>query len=134
MSSSSSTISQRAQQLANQFFREYQQMRTPQQLQADLEKWDSARGSIWDMPHEQQAQYADYVTTRMTEQDPEMVLAFARVSLAGMPTDCTIDSTNVCGIGNAARLMLALPEGSEERRAFKAMLDRGAAQWQCVCQ
>lgn len=122
----------RAQVLANHFFREYQEMSTPEKLEADMKKWQAGDFVVWTLPLAQQAEYADYVTTRMCQQDVDTVVAFARLFLAKMSGNEYLGN-NSCNIGNVARMIITLPEGSDEKRALADFLDRGRRDQQlCV--
>lgn len=92
------------------FFEEYQR-----QTLADLEiavrdtaRWDSAEGIILDMPIDEQAQYCDYVTTKICELDSEIVKSSGKSLLFQMKWLIEHKKKmGVCAVANFAKTIIS---------------------------
>lgn len=89
------------------FLTEYQQ--TPfNDLKEDLKRWESVEDTISNMRIEEQSEYADYVTRKICEMDPEIVTSSGE-SLAKQFA-WTLENSfqmTACSIANAAKTILS---------------------------
>lgn len=119
----SQSYRQLAQVMANKFFLEYKNM-PKSTIKNDLKRWRKIDGGIFELPLEEQASYADYVTNKMCDQDDEnIIIGFAinnGTSLKSMQ-----EWNGACSVGNAARLIQKLQEIGQDTLAsnISASLD-----------
>ena len=112
------------QEAQNDLFRRYQLESTVATMQAEVSRWDYADGTIADMPLEEQAVYADFVTRNMCDPNGEYrdlwpdYLADCLSSLKDVPPNSLSGS---CNIGNIALVISRMPDGAEKDEA-KALL------------
>jgi len=99
-------------QLTNKYFNEYKVSMTPSKMIGQIARWKMADTTIIRMPMKEQAEYADYVSTKMCKESSEIIDAFANYSLPGikhyLSSKLDIDS---CCIGNFACICIALSPG-----------------------
>lgn len=113
---------------ADQYFLEYQAMCLLDRefARTQVEAWEAVADTIVDMPIEEQAKYADYVTAKISKLPLEILLPFIRAQLNNDP-DGTFHVTELgsCAVGNIAKMILMLPDPSEREAAqirFRAQL------------
>jgi hypothetical protein len=114
------------QELANRYFAEYQQS-DMETMEADLIRWNSVESTIREMPLSEKALYADYVTTKMCTNHPEISLAYTREEVVPMLRTLNESGLGTCAIGNTAACLMLLPEN--ERAPYNDWL--GTSPW-CV--
>lgn len=116
-----------AQEAQNELFREYQRESTVETMRAELQKWDSADGVILQMPLEEQAEYADYVTRKMC--DPtgpyhHVWDEYVSETLAGLEGVAPHSLHQTTAIGNLALVIKSMPDGAEKEAAKQTLLTR----------
>ena len=103
------------QELANNYYAEYQ-TKSIDELEEDLQRWESANNTIRNMPLAERATYADYVTKKMCENHHEIALEYTRSDVIPMLNQINYSSGNTCGIANLAAHLMLLPE--DERAQY----------------
>ena len=89
------------------FFREYQEncAINPDAMRAELRRWEAIEPTILNLPLEQQAEYADYVTRKMCELDEEIVVAMARSIFHSLVEQ---NEFTACSVGNVAYIIIMM--------------------------
>lgn len=100
--------------LAQQYFQEYQR-RCAENPNAMLEEsafWTSGDGFVLDMSLEEQAEYADYVVTKICELGHEAAEQMAELSFENTSEniDAYANGQNICAVGNYAKIILTIED------------------------
>ncbi len=128
--------SNKAAQMADAFFKEYHMLcMNPAFSFAEHIRFQSQDFSkIIQLPIEEQAKYADYVTKKMCEQSKEIICEFLTVSpLEEIETD---EIDNPTSLGNFALLLISLPDGEEKTKSielFHAIIQKVKETQFCNC-
>ena len=117
--------------LQAKFFNEYKTTcyTNPNIADDHLTRWEGVKDSIYDMNIQEQSEYADYVITRMSKLDKNIIASLAKFSFNSLPG--TKKRLAACSIGNMALICVTIgkyPEYSDLSEKYTSILSTYCAE------
>lgn len=112
------------QELQKKFFREYrdQCLSNPENIERDLNRWESVKDTILTMSLNEQSEYADYIVKKMCQQPEDLFNIYAKETFEEIKKIENLEEISSHVIGNMALIVKTLPEG-EFQKEIKLKFD-----------
>lgn len=108
-------------QTAQIYFKEYKQLcqQNPQYMMDELKSWSLVDNLILDMPLEEQARYADYVTVKVCLLGSNAAEQMAEASVDHSCINGYSQAQKSCAVGNYAKLILEMKDATLKEKHLK---------------